>query len=92
MGYMPPMWPPEPDHVECAAQMIAGILGMCEWNPIESVPRDGTPVDLFHKAGVRMVDIWWVEEDNCFSDCQVMSDFTHWMYPPAPPGYEREAL
>ena len=60
-----------------------------EWQPIETAPRDGTPVDLFHKDGFRLTDEWWVYEEDgegfwSGSLCPD-SEFTHWMPLPNPP-------
>lgn len=33
---------------------------MSEWQDIESAPRDGTPVDLWSTAGVRLTDVRWL--------------------------------
>jgi hypothetical protein len=55
------------------------------WRPIATAPRDGTPVDLWHKIGARLTDLWWAEEDKCWSDTRSDEEFTHWMPLPAPP-------
>ena len=56
---------------------------MSEWKPIETAPRDGTPVDLWHKLGFRVVETWW--DDDCWSCVMDDDDFTHWMPIPDPP-------
>lgn len=58
---------------------------MSGWQTMDTVPRDGTIVDLWHKGGGRMVDVWWIEEDQCWSNLFTDDDFTHWMLPPEPP-------
>lgn len=54
------------------------------WLPFSSVPRDGTPVDLWHKRGFRVTETWWDAEDECWSNCMSDDDFTHWMPVPTP--------
>lgn len=56
-----------------------------EWQPIKTVPKDGTPVDLWHKVGTRITDVWWEDTNDCWS-CEWEDDsFTHWMPIPLPP-------
>lgn len=59
-----------------------------EWKPIETAPRDGTPVDLWNKAGFREVDVWWCLEDQCWSSVNDDSAYSHWMPPPHPPIFD----
>lgn len=58
---------------------------MSQWESIETAPRDGRPVDLWHVMGFRMTETWWDETDKCWSCAMVDTDFTHWMPIPAPP-------
>ncbi len=51
------------------------------WQPIETVPLDGTVIDLLHKDGGRLTDEWWTD-DNCFTCLLGMDDFTHWILIP----------
>lgn len=30
------------------------------WRPIETAPRDGRPIDLWHGSGYRVADAQWV--------------------------------
>jgi hypothetical protein len=55
------------------------------WQPIETAPRDGTPVDLWHKIGFRQTDTWWDANDECWSSVNDDSDFSHWMPTPKAP-------
>ena len=53
------------------------------WRTLDTVPRDGTPVDLWHKNGFRLTEVWWA--DDCWSCVMDDNSFTHWMpIPPAP--------
>ena len=56
-----------------------------EWQPIETAPRDGTLVDLWHKDGFRMTEVWWEQTDECWSCVMGDESFTHWMQLPEPP-------
>lgn len=56
-----------------------------EWQELDTVPRDGTPVDLWSKFGYRQTDTWWDDEDKYWSCCQGDEHFTHWMKIPEPP-------
>lgn len=61
---------------------------MADWQPIETAPKDGTPVDLWHKIGTRFTDVWWDDsdpEEPIWSCMMPDSDFTHWMLTPEPP-------
>lgn len=49
------------------------------WQPIATAPRDGTPVDLWHKYGFREVETWWDADDQCWSCVREDDEFTHWM-------------
>ena len=74
----PPMFMTEA--ILCAIQLAA-----IRWKPIETAPRDGTPVDLWHKSGFRQTDTWWDADDQCWSSVNDDSDFSHWMPTPQPP-------
>lgn len=55
------------------------------WQPISTAPRNGTPVDLWHKRGFRETDTWWDAEDKCWSCVRRDDEFTHWMLVTPPP-------
>jgi hypothetical protein len=72
-----------------AAEVIDRLT--CQWQPIETAPKDGTVVDLLI-AGKRFVDCWWRKDEGAW-DCDGgyslhvrSSDPTHWM--PIPEGPE----
>jgi hypothetical protein len=50
---------------------------LVEWQPIETAPRDGTPVDLWHKDGFRVTEQWWEKSDSTWSGL-AYDHFTHW--------------
>jgi len=47
------------------------------WQPLETAPRDGTLVDLWHKNGFRVTEVWWA--DDVWSCVMDDDSFTHWM-------------
>ena len=51
---------------------------MSDWKPIETAPKDGTVIDLWHKNGFRITDVWWDDEDEIWTNLLPDSDFTHW--------------
>jgi hypothetical protein len=55
------------------------------WQPINTAPRDGTPVDLWHKSGFRMTEPWWDRDDKVWSCAMGNDQFTHWMPVPESP-------
>lgn len=38
--------------------------GKYSWQPFDTVPRDGTPIDLLHESGFRLKAVWWDEGDK----------------------------
>ena len=52
------------------------------WLDIETAPKDGTLVDLWHEDYGRMTDTWW---DGCWVVTGTIDGFTHWMKIPEPP-------
>lgn len=47
------------------------------WQPIETAPRDGTVIDLWHKSGARVSEVWWTD-DSCWTNLLGDDQFTHW--------------
>lgn len=94
-----------PDNVrEIYAAMLAAAPRQsfdrtAEWQPIETAPRDGTPIDLFSASGRRWCNYRWDREfpRGAWSDvsCQnrswkdrpfmYLDMVTHWMPLPVPP-------
>lgn len=37
------------------------------WQPIETVPKDGIVIDLWHKAGFRIPEVTWVVDEGFFA-------------------------
>jgi len=73
---------------------------MCEWQPLETAPRDGSKVDVWTENGLRYIDVFWyrgpafpdgafVYHDSYLRDYIDVDDATHWMRPPAPPPPDR---
>lgn len=60
------------DGGRCAVDALFGV-----WQPIETLPRDGTPVLVWADPMWR-ADIAWHE-----SECGTLKTYTHWM--PLPP-------
>lgn len=54
----------------------------CEWQSIETAPKDGTRVLLAGKGG-KVADGRWAELQGIWIWPYVLSDPTHWL--PAPP-------
>ncbi len=73
-----------------AKKEIAALQSARKWQPIETAPKDDSVIDLWHKAGFRMIECWWVDEDNCWSCSLGDTSFTHWMILPKPPAQENK--
>ena len=39
---------------------------MNNWKPISQAPRDGTVVDLWHKDGHRVENVFWDNDVGCW--------------------------
>lgn len=83
-----------PDGPEAAAC----IREMVEWRPIETAPRDGTKIDVWH-GGERMTDVYWsdIQDAWCFDGACGPEEPTplaafppvrHWLPLPPAPGAE----
>lgn len=79
-------WRPQDiaEAMQTSASLSAPPELLNQWQPIASAPRDGTPVDLWHRDGFRITEQWWTD-DGCWSCVMDDDDFTHWMPLPAPP-------
>jgi hypothetical protein len=65
---------------------------MDNWQPIETAPKDGTKIDLWHKDGYRVADCRWdIKTKLWFTDGPFPddSDVTHWMPLPAAPAAQK---
>lgn len=73
-------------HVSIAAEQateIERLRSLSEWRPIESAPKDGTPVLLL--AGVTKNVGWWAVDKWSYGGGRWGNDVTHWLpLPPAP--------
>lgn len=67
------------------------------WQPIETAPKDGTFIDLWHKEEFRFTDCrwftnrsgltaWHVQQGGRAYNAGPASEFSHWMPRPKPPG------
>lgn len=83
-----------------ARQIAACIREMVEWRPIETAPRDGTKIDVWH-GGERMTDVYWsdIQDAWCFDgqfgheEPTPLAAFPlvrHWLPLPPAPGAEDE--
>jgi hypothetical protein len=59
-------------------------ISSMDWQPMETVPRDGTPVDLWHVEGFRIAEAFWCDGEwsCCFNDYH----FSHWILIDPPKG------
>lgn len=54
------------------------------WQPIETAPKDGTIIDLWHKKVGRVTETWW--DTDCWVTTLERDDkYSHWMHMPEPP-------
>lgn len=68
---------------------------MLEWQPIETAPKDETPVLVYAESGMFVVrwlnrqnynEGWWHIDDNRYGPFAVRGPLpTHWMPLPEPP-------
>lgn len=63
------------DETDCLPHVKPAPLS--GWQPIETVPKDGTRVDLWSKEGFRIC--------GCKPEVYDLRKFSHWMPLPAPP-------
>lgn len=56
------------------------------WQPIETAPKDETPVLTFRQAGLIAVAVWLPEIERwCVTDGCDIVNVTHWQSLPSPP-------
>jgi hypothetical protein len=56
-----------------------------EWQPIETAPKDGTPVILLPYGEVEDLFVsFWMESDDRWANNE-WSKITHWAHLPPPP-------
>jgi hypothetical protein len=60
------------------------------WKPISTAPRDGTPIDVWHKTAGRITETWWDSDDQVWTCMFEDTDLTHWMPIPEAPVTEAE--
>lgn len=68
------------EHVAWTAEEIGNKQS--GWKPIETAPRDGTEVDLWHRSGYRVIGIRWNSAADHWQTCHNDMEFTHWMPTP----------
>ena len=75
------MIPSTPTNYDAIARAILAERERHGWQNIDTVPKDGTIVDLWHVKGFRVVDEWWDAEDG-WTGGWLEDQFTHWMKSP----------
>lgn len=75
-----------------AGKVEGAEKGKSPWRPIETVPKDGTPVDLWSESDGRLTNyeyVLWSEDNEFFqpivSGVCCVRDATHWMPIPGKP-------
>lgn len=65
---------------------------MSAWQPIETAPRDETPILTYRQAGLMSVAIYWPhgKAEWCAVDGCHLLNVTHWQPLPEPPTKEGE--
>ena len=72
--------------LESAISQSAPAVREDGWKPIETVPRDGTVVDLWHPHLGRMCNEFFNDNDEFDNNTDCWnSGATHWMHRPEPP-------
>ncbi len=66
------------------AELSDQMVSQGRWRSIDTAPRDGTPVDLWHRAGFIEHELWWTDDD-CWTSLRTDESYTHWMPIPPPP-------
>jgi len=56
------------------------------WLPIETAPKNGEVIDLWHEEYGRITDAWW---DDCWTPTGTVDGYTHWMPQPNPPQHKK---
>lgn len=69
------------------------------WKPIDTAPKDGSFVDLWHKSGTRYANCRWFTNSLGYTCWHIQpggraynagpdTEYTHWMPLPSPPQRE----
>lgn len=63
---------------------------MIGWQPIDTIPKDGTEILIVGRRGVMFLVMWndvqWTDGSGMKFR---MADYTHWMHLPEPPAKEQ---
>ena len=60
---------------------------MSTWHTIDTAPRNGDIVDIWHEKYTRITDVWWDDDEKIWVGIdQGDEGVTHWMKPLRPDG------
>lgn len=85
-------FPLDSTHSNTSGKVEGAEKGKSPWRPIETVPKDGTPVDLWSESNGRLANygyVLWSKDNEFFqpidSGVCCVRDATHWMPIPGKP-------